>query len=156
VIVPLLLATLAVACPATPVRASAYAGEPVSLHRTAWVASANGTFAGHLFYWSETPWQRTRRTAAIWTTRYRHRVSPKILWIARTPTSAPTVTISGRRLDGPGRFRTVARYAQGGRDGAGAGAQFPSEVAIPSAGCWRVTVTAGRVSGDVVFAAFDG
>jgi hypothetical protein len=34
-------------------------------------------------------------------------------------------------------------------------AQFPSYVSVPAAGCWRVTVTSGALSGSVVFAAVD-
>ena len=35
------------------------------------------------------------------------------------------------------------------------GGQFPSYVLVPKPGCWRVTVTSGRLSGSVVFAAVD-
>jgi hypothetical protein len=57
--------------------------------------------------------------------------------------------IRGRRLDGPGRFSSIVPRALG------MPAQFPSYVSVPAAGCWRVTVTSGALSGSVVFAAVD-
>lgn len=70
-----------------------------------------------------------------------------MLWIARRKAAAARLVIRGRRLDAPGSFVTraqnVGQY------------QFPSYVEIPAAGCWRVTVSAGNVSGSVVFAAVD-
>ena len=148
--IPLLLAALAFTCPAAAVRTDAYAGEQGALHGVPWVAATNGAFAGHHFYWGGTRLSRDHpRTATIFTTRYRRRVNPKVLWIARKRTASPSLSIVGGRLDGPGRFRTGATRADGPL------AQFPSYVEIPAAGCWRVTVAAGRLRGSVVFAAYD-
>jgi hypothetical protein len=150
VIAPLVLAALAFTCPAAVVRTDAYAGEQTALHGVPWVATTNGAFAGHLFYWSGTRFGRAhRRRAAIYTTVVRRRVHPKVLWIARGRTSAPSITVVGTRLDGAGSFRSVESAATGPL------AQYPSYLEIPRAGCWRVTVSAGRLRGSVVFAAFD-
>jgi hypothetical protein len=76
-------------------------------------------------------------------------VNPKVLWLARRPTSAATISIVGRRLDAPGRFAATRPRALGGI------AQYPSYVEVPAAGCWRVTISASALRGSVVFAAYD-
>jgi hypothetical protein len=150
VIAPLLAAALAFTCPATAVRMNAYAGEQGGLRGVPWVATSNGTFAGHLFYWGGTRFGHAGlRTASIFTTRIERRVNPKVLWIARKKTASPTLSIVGRRLDAPGSFRSTRPRAEGPL------AQFPSYVEIPTAGCWRVTVGADSLRGSVVFAAYD-
>jgi hypothetical protein len=131
------------------VRTAAYAHEPAELHHTAWVATTNGAFAGHLFYWSRAVAAAHGPAAAIFTNDPARSEHPKVLWIARRPTRVPTIAIAGRRLDAPGSFRTV-EHSVGGTP-----PQFPSYVEIPAAGCWRVTVSAGRLRGSVVFAAYD-
>lgn len=147
-IAPLALAALAFACPASRVGTERYAGEQGSLHGIPWVATTNGAFAGHLFYWSATPWGRAHATrASIFTDVYRRRVNPKVLWIARRRTPAREISLRGRRLDAPGTFTSRYPVASGG--------QFPSYVEIPQAGCWRITVSAGGLSGSGVFAAHD-
>ena len=149
-IAPLLAAALAFACHPAAVRTGAYAGEQAGLHAVPWVATSNGAFAGHLFYWGGTRFGRGgARTASILTVGASRRINPKVLWIARERTASPTLTIAGRRLDAPGSFRTTRPRADGPL------AQFPSYVEIPAAGCWRVTVSAGSLSGSVVFAAYD-
>jgi hypothetical protein len=151
VIAPLFLAALAFACPASTVRKDTYAGEPAPLHGVPWLATTNGAFAGHLFYWSPALKRAHGPRAAIYTTSFWRRGNehPKVLWIARRPTRAPRITIVGRRLDAPGSFRRVEHAADGSPP------QYPSYVEIPAAGCWRVTVSAGRLRGSVVFAAYD-
>ena len=55
----------------------------------------------------------------------------------------PAIRITGRRLDGPGRFATPA-------PGTNAQADFGSAmlqgIAIPMSGCWRITATYRRAS----------
>lgn len=150
--IPLLLAALAFTCHPTAVRKDAYAHEPPELHHTAWIDSTSGAFAGHLFYWSSSIQRRHGYRATIFTASYWKRTpeNPKVLWIGRRPTIAPTIAIVGRRLDAPGRFRTVERGVGGTPL-----AQYPSYVEIPAAGCWRVTVSAGSLRGSVVVAAYD-
>jgi hypothetical protein len=150
VIVPLLAAAVAFTCHPAAVRTGAYAGEQSGLHAVPWVATTNGAFAGHLFYWGGTRFGRAgTRSASIFTTRFRRRVNPKVLWIARRRTPARAISIAGRRLDAPGTFRATEPRANGPL------AQYPSYVEIPAAGCWRVTVSAGTLRGSVVFAAYD-
>jgi hypothetical protein len=143
-----LTATVLSACPVSHVHYHAYPGVGQGLGPVPWIATSNGAFYGHLFYVGGTPWARTKPVGAhIFTTVVPRNVNPKVLWIARRKTSLATFLIRGQRLDASGSFVTrsegVGEY------------QFPSYVEIPSAGCWRVTVSVGKVSGSVVFAAVD-
>jgi hypothetical protein len=61
----------------------------------------------------------------------------KILW--HIPGGSAVVTINGQRLDAPGRFRQ--RFPVSGHD------DYPSIVRIPTAGCWRVTVSSAQHTG---------
>jgi hypothetical protein len=114
-----------------------------------WVAAApRGTFVGHLFYYNSVPWGRQRLDGAqIFTTVQSHPVNPKILWVWLPARKGyrPTLTIRGERLDAPGSF---SGSYQGWRD-------YPSFVDVPEAGCWRITVSTGNLSGRVVFSATD-
>jgi hypothetical protein len=67
----------------------------------------------------------------------------KILWHVRG--GSARVTLVGRQLDGAGRFRE--RFPAIG------GSYFPSILVVPSAGCWRVTVSSGRRTGRFAFLA---
>lgn len=112
-----------------------------------WIASTGSAFRGYLFYLGSTPWFRERpRGAHIFTSKAAVSVNPKVLWIAR-PGSGASVTITGTRLDAPGSFG--ARYPGVG------GAQYPSFVRVPAAGCWRVTLRSGSLRGSVTFVASD-
>ena len=113
-----------------------------------WVASTNSAFRGYLFYWGGTRWAHTRPTSAqIFNTKARVNINPKVLWVALQH-SGSTLTIRGRRLDGPGSFDAHYPAAIGG-------GQFPSYVSVPTAGCWRVSVRSGSLQGLVTFQATD-
>ena len=112
-----------------------------------WVASTHSAFRGYLFYIGATRWSKTKpRGARIFTTKARERVGPKVLWLALGRSTA-AIAIRGRRLDRPGSFKSTY-------PGVGAG-QYPSYVRIPSAGCWRVSLSSGRLHGSVTFVASD-
>ena len=70
----------------------------------------------------------------------------KFLWWSPRPGSS--LTLSGRRIDGVGRFQQTFGSASSDE-----GTVFPSIVMIPTAGCWAVTVQTGRTAGLVVFQA---
>jgi hypothetical protein len=134
------------ACPVSHVHYGLDTKAEPSLHGVPWIATSNGAFAGHLFYWGSTAWGRKRMLGArIFTTQRSHPVHPKVLWLARHGAHRGSLVIRGRRLDAAGSFRTSFGN-RGTYD-------FPSYVEIPAPGCWRVTVTAGGASGSVVFAA---
>jgi hypothetical protein len=136
------------ACQAARVR---YAPDPAArgvLRSIPWVQTTNGAFTGHLFYWSATSWgRRGAHRAQIFTSRVHGRVSPKVLWVSRRGAATGRLVVRGRRLDATGSFVWRSSYV--------AGSEHPSYVPVPSAGCWRVTVSSGRVSGSLVFAAVD-
>ncbi|HEV7641634.1 MAG TPA: hypothetical protein VGO39_12275 [Gaiellaceae bacterium] len=92
------------------------------------------------------PWGKQLLLGArIFTTRKPRNINPKILWITRSRGYGSILKIEGQRLDGPRLFASTER---------GFG-DYPSYVEVPKPGCWRVTVTSGRVSGRVVFSAID-
>jgi len=136
-------------CPMSHVHYASYPHVGAGLGGIPWIETSNRSFYAHPFYWGAMPWAKERRIGArIFTTVERRRISPKVLWIARGP-AGEALVIRGRRLDGPGRFSSIVPRALG------MPAQFPSYVSVPAAGCWRVTVTSGALSGSVVFAAVD-
>jgi hypothetical protein len=109
-----------------------------------WVRA--GTVTGYLFYYSAPgPW-KTRPSAAIIATRGgTASFNTKILWRIRGGYGEAVVT--GRQLDGDGRFTQRFRGVPG--------SQFPSTVVVPTAGCWRVTVTNHGHRASFTFAAVD-
>jgi hypothetical protein len=134
------------ACAATPVHYAKDTSAAGGLQRIPWLAA--GQFHAHLFFYGGTPWTRERLgNAHIFTTVKTRNVSPKVLWTPARAGSAPTLRISGRRLDAPGRFSYLATRVPGD--------QFPSYVEVPQAGCWRVSVASGTLRGAVTFVAVD-
>jgi len=107
---------------------------------TPWIAGGT-TFTGHVFYYSGIEGDgRVNRSDGL--VAYAG-VPGKVLWIARRPARAGArLVVSARRLDGDGAFtqRLPAR---------GVG-QFPSELALPAAGCWRLALRSGKLSTSVV------
>jgi hypothetical protein len=64
----------------------------------------------------------------------------KILWVARTPLSAPSdLRISAQRMDGSRRVGGAVKRRVAGGPG-------PSIVDLPVAGCWRLTLHWARTS----------
>jgi hypothetical protein len=111
-----------------------------------WIVA--GPFHGHLFFYGVTPWQRERLPGAhIFTTVKQRNVNPKVLWTHKRSGAVPTLLITGRRLDAPGHFTFHAEAAND--------SQFPSYVPVPQAGCWRVTLKSGGLTGAVTFVAVD-
>jgi hypothetical protein len=146
----LLSAAITAACPVTHVHYTPYPGVGAGLGAVPWIETSNRQLYGHLFYFEGTPWRTTKPLGArIFTTVVQRRISPKVLWLPRRPTGPAVrnrLRIHGTRLDAPGAFTT--RYP-------GYPGDFPSFVLVPHAGCWRVTITDGRLSGSVAFAAVD-
>jgi hypothetical protein len=135
------------ACPMSHVSYGSYPGVEQGLAKVPWISSApRGAFKAHLFFYGGVPWAKQHLLGArIFTTRKPHSINPKILWITRSPGYGSTLKIEGQRLDAPGSFAST-------ENGFG---DYPSYLDVPAPGCWRVTVTSGRVSGRVVFSAAD-
>ena len=105
---------------------------------------------GHLFYYDASLREQGGERLLIYTGgELPGGGATKILWMVR-PLSSSQVSISGRRLDGPGTFAQQFRSASSPE-----GTVFPSIVNVPSAGCWLLTVRSGRVTGRFAVVAAD-
>lgn len=139
-----LAALAASACISAPV---SYAAPPdAGAPSIPWIHA--GPVVGYLFYYGANgPWKTTTDRVLITTGGGpRGGYATKILWRVRGGVGG--VSVIGRRLDGPGRFRQVFSATP-----TGGGTYFPSIVKIPSPGCWRFTVTSGGRSGRFAFLA---
>jgi hypothetical protein len=144
-----LAATVTSICPMSHVHYASYPHVGTGLDGIPWIETSNHSFYAHPFYWGAMPWAKERTVGArIFTTVERRRIHPKVLWIARRQ-AGTTLVIRGRRLDAPGAFSSTVPRAFGKPP------QFPSYLSVPAAGCWRVTVRSGTLSGSVVLAAVD-
>lgn len=134
-------------CPMSHVHYDSYPGVEQGLANVPWISSApSASFRGHLFFYGGVPWAKQHLLGArIFTTRKPRSIHPKVLWITRSRGYGMKLRIVGERLDAPGSF---AHTYPGFGD-------YPSYVEVPQPGCWRITVTSGRVSGRVVFSATD-
>ncbi|HEY3185040.1 MAG TPA: hypothetical protein VGJ77_19520 [Gaiellaceae bacterium] len=128
-LVALVLASLCVAAPVS-YSAPPDRGAPA----IPWVHA--GSVSGYLFYYGAPgPWRSDRERAIVATRGGGPGFSTKILWHVQG--GYGRVIVIGSRLDGAGRFRQSYQGI--------AGSYFPSYLIVPSAGCWRVTVSsAGR------------
>lgn len=140
------------ACAATLVQYTPYAEAGNGLAPIPWISAAPRSMGivGHLFYYDGfNVWKHQKlRDLHIYTGGGSPdgRVSMKILWELHHG-SAPGLLVEGRRLDGAGSF---SQRLQGG------GVQFPSIIDVPTSGCWRLTLTAGKLRGRVTVIAVRG
>jgi hypothetical protein len=105
---------------------------------------------GHLFYYGQSLREQSGGHLMIYTGgESPGGGSTKILWVVR-PLSSSQVVVTGRQLDGSGRFQQQFRAAS-----AAEGTVFPSIIDVPSAGCWLLTVRNGRVAGRFAVVAID-
>lgn len=138
-------------CEATAVHYKPYRGVENGLAPIPWIAASptSAGLVGHLFYYDGfNTWKRRQLPRLhIYTGGQdpKGRITMKILWELRRG-SAPGLSIRGKRLDGAGSF---SQRQQGS-------VQFPSIVQVPQAGCWRLTLTAGKVVGRVTVIAVPG
>jgi hypothetical protein len=108
--------------------------------------SAGRAFTGHLFYYSNVlgDGRVNRSDGAV---AYAG-VPGKILWVPRNRRRAgATLVVAAVRLDGAGSV--VDRFP------AAPGSQFPSELRLPEAGCWRLTLRSGRLRATAVVQAVE-
>jgi hypothetical protein len=64
------------------------------------------------------------------------------------------LSVKGRRLDGPGRFRaSFAAIGYGGQRGA---PSYASTIDVPEPGCWRLSLSTGELRADADFLAVEG
>jgi hypothetical protein len=107
---------------------------------TPWIAVGRA-FTGNVFYYSEISGDgRVNQSDGL--VAYAG-VPGKVLWVPRNRRRAgATLVITARRLDGDGAFTQRLRAVPG--------RQFPSQLELPAAGCWRLTLRSGRLSSSVV------
>jgi hypothetical protein len=137
-----LVALFASACISAPV---SYAPPPDPGAPTIpWIRA--GAVTGYLYYYgSNGPWNEQRERVTIPTGGRGGGFVTKILWRVRG--GYGRVTLTGRQLDGVGRFTQTYKGIQG--------SYFPSRLIVPSAGCWRVTVASAGRRASFAFTAYD-
>jgi hypothetical protein len=124
------------ACPMTVVHHTPRQGAEASIRSVPWVAAkpVSSQIVGHLFYYAVPGVSRRRqRSSGL-------RMSPggvvpgsggahtKILWIDYSGRSRGAMEIAGQRLDAPGEFHQSFSVLG------------PSNIDVPSRGCWRLTL----------------
>lgn len=136
-----LAAWTAAACLAAPVHfaPSRTPGAP----RVPWVKA--GPIDGYLFYYAAFAPPAPARATIYTRGRTPSNGGTKILWYARR--GGFRLTVRGTRLDAPGSFVQRFQPAQNGF--------YSSITVVPTVGCWRLTVTSGRVRGRFAFVAVD-
>ena len=107
---------------------------------TPWIA-AGRSFRGHVFYYSEIAGDgRVNQSDGL--VAYAG-IPGKVLWVPQNRRRAGgTLVVRARQLDGGGSFTQRLRAVPG--------RQFPSQLTVPAAGCWRLTLRSGRLSSSVV------
>jgi hypothetical protein len=141
-------------CNATTVHYKPYKGVQNGLAPIPWVAASptSAGLVGHLFYYDAANAWKQKQVVRL------HiyaggedppgRISMKILWELRHGSASTLLRIRGRRLDGAGVFSQRQQPASA--------TQFPSIVKVPEPGCWRLTLTAGKIVGAVTVIAVPG
>jgi hypothetical protein len=136
---PLLAAAALLGCPASTVH---YGQSPIG---TPWVRS--GAITGNVFAYSGPMLMDGRVNGSdglvLYTRGGTGNPAMKVLWTMRRPSAR--LILRGIRLDAPGAF--TQRF--------GGGREVPSIVKIPSTGCWRLALRAGKVRASFVVSAVD-
>jgi hypothetical protein len=142
-------------CQATRVHYDPYKGVQAGLARLPWIAASpvSTGLVGHLFYydglnaWRQQQLPRVRIYSGGQSPD--GRASMKILWELRHG-SALILRVQGKRLDGRGSFSQELSPAGSTKF------QFPSIVTVPTPGCWRLTLQAGKTTGRITMLAVSG
>ncbi len=143
----LVLAAAAIASPSTTCSATTvhYGATRVGVP---WIKA--GGFTGHLFAYGARTLMDGRVNGSDGLVLYTGGGSAdpamKVLWTARRRPAAWLV-LSGHRVDAAGVFAQRFRANRAG--------QFPSIVKIPDAGCWRLSLKAGRLRATVLVRAVE-
>jgi hypothetical protein len=144
-----------VSCAASVVHHVPYPGAGPGLEQLPWVAAAPTTtgIVGYLFYYDK---QNVWRQEQLPRVRIFSggqspdgRLSMKILWQTQR-SGGVLLHVQGDRLDGAGSFSQQLSPT------ASNATQFPSIVNVPTAGCWRLTLTTGTTTGHVTVIAVPG
>jgi hypothetical protein len=139
-------------CDPPRVHRSAYPGHGKGLEGIPWIEGEprETGLVGLLAYWP--PQWRKVRTARIYTGgRAPQGYNTKMLWVFLGPSAkrdADTeLRVEGRRMDGPGTFH--ASFAGIGYEGQDGAPSYASIIDVPKPGCWRLTLTTGKLTATV-------
>jgi hypothetical protein len=144
------------ACNAALVHYRPYKRVPAGLGSLPWVAAspASAGLLGHLFYYDGLNVWKQKRLLRL------HiysggqspdgRISMKILWELHRG-SAMELRVRGTKLNGSGSFSQQLSPA-----GSTSLLEFPSIITVPTPGCWRLTLNAGKATGQIVVLAIPG
>jgi hypothetical protein len=76
-------------------------------------------------------------------------LSQKIAWFVPVRYKVrDSLLVTGRRLGGPGRY--ADRFSIAFSSDAPGAYVFPTDIALPRAGCWRLTFRSGNASGTLI------
>jgi hypothetical protein len=152
----------ALTCSAAPVHTEPYPGAAPGLGSLPWVRGAPASLGlvGLIWYWPDA-W-RDVHTARIYTggeTPGGNGPNMKVRWAflsqrAKRLYAGGDLIVQGRRLDGSGH--TWQRFVPIGYAGQNGAPSFASIIDLPSAGCWRLRLSAGGLRATVDFLAVSG
>jgi hypothetical protein len=141
------------------VHRTSYPGHGKGLDRIPWIAGrprAAG-LVGLAWYWP-TNWPHVREARIFTGGMAPAGYSTKMLWVFLAPSAkrlADTeLRVEGRRMDGPGRFSDT--FSGIGYEGSGGAPSYASIIDVPKPGCWRLTLTTGKVEATVDLRAVRG
>jgi hypothetical protein len=113
-----------------------------------WIATGSRKITGSMFYYHSPVFPDRMRGAVIGAGgRAGDGVATKVLWWVHGRGST-RLTVRGRRLDAAGSFQQTIPGPSPGRN-----TFFPSIIAVPSRGCWRLDLQAGPAAGSVTMRA---
>lgn len=140
------------ACDLPPVHHTPYRGGDRSLDGIPWIEGKprRTGLVGLLWYWREA-WGRSREARVFTGGVAPEGYNAKVLWAFLAPSAkdrgATELVIRGRRLDGRGHFR--GKFAAIGYEGQRGAPSYASIIDIPTPGCWRLTLTTGKLRATV-------
>jgi hypothetical protein len=136
-------------CRPARVRRAPYPGHGKGLETLPWISGrprSTGLVGLVWFRWSHV------RRARIWAGgRAPEGYNTKMLWVFlgddAVGGACDELRVSGRRLDGPGRF--ADSFPGIGYEGSDGAPSYASIIDIPRPGCWRLTLTSGTLRATV-------
>jgi hypothetical protein len=138
-------------CMPAKVQRSGYPG-PVGIGGTPWIGGSPGSgLIGVLAYWPPDWQSRRARIYAGGVAPGPDGISMKTFWAFVGPAAkdlaGPELVVRARRMDGPGTWHdSFAAISYAGQDGV---PSYASIIALPKPGCWRLTLTTGKLKGTV-------
>jgi hypothetical protein len=147
------------ACSPPTVHRTPYPGHGKGLDGIPWIAGSprETGLVGLAWYWP-TNWPHVRKARIFTGGMAPAGYSTKMMWVFLDPSAKKLadaeLRVVGRRMDGPGTFHdTFAGIGYEGSDGA---PSYASIVDIPKPGCWRLTLTTGKVEATIDLRAVRG